>query len=79
MGRVFGKLKPYEINCSGNYKLPFKNGEVTNCRRAATIEVFAQRGVLVNDAFVAEKIAPVLESLFATFSDNAKRNGTLLN
>lgn len=35
--------------------------------------------VLVNDAFVAEKITPVLESLFATFSDNAKRNGTPLN
>ena len=34
---------------------------------------------LVNDVFVAEKIAPVLESLFATLSDNTKRNGTLLN
>jgi len=29
--------------------LPFKNGEVKNIRRAATIEVFAQRGGPEND------------------------------
>lgn len=35
--------------------------------------------VLINDVFVAEKITPVLESLFATLAVKSKRNGPLLN
>jgi hypothetical protein len=64
MGRIFGKLKPDEINCSGNYKLPSKNGEVTNCRRTAPIEVYAHRGSTVSEG-ATFNISYLIPKLFA--------------
>jgi hypothetical protein len=37
--------------CYGHCKLPFQNGEVANCRRAASIEVYAQRGIAERHSF----------------------------
>ncbi len=47
----------------GNYKLPFKYGEVTNCRRAASIEVFAQRGELIYGALNKKELVQIKKDL----------------
>lgn len=35
--------------------------------------------VIINDAYVAEKVAPVLESLFASLAGKAKPGNSFLN
>jgi hypothetical protein len=42
----------------GSYKLPFKNGEVTDVRRAVSIEVYGELGVIFVTKNYYESLLP---------------------